>query len=80
VAHKPDEAPYYKYLLVYVNDILALSHDPTGIMKDIGKEFHIKDNKYRPPTIYLGAGISKFQLMDGSTCWSMDSAIRLVGC
>ncbi len=80
MAHKPDEAPYYKYLLVYVNDILALSHDPTGIMKDIGKEFHIKDNKYRPPTIYLGAGISKFQLMDGSTCWSMDSAIRLVGC
>jgi hypothetical protein len=60
VAHKPDGMPYYKYILVYVYDILALSHDPTGIMKDIGKEFQIKDNKYGPPTIYLGAGISKF--------------------
>jgi hypothetical protein len=65
--------PYYEYLLVYADDILALSHDSTGIMKDIGKEFQIKDNKYGPPTIYLGAGISKFQLMDGSTCWSTDS-------
>ncbi len=72
VAHKPDGTPYYEYLLVYVDDILALSHDLTGIMKDIGKEFQIKDNKYGPPTIYLGAGISKFQLMDSSTCWSMD--------
>jgi hypothetical protein len=42
-------------------------------MKDIGKEFQIKGDKYGPPTIYLGAGISKLQLMDGSTCWSMDS-------
>jgi hypothetical protein len=42
-------------------------------MKDIGKEFQIKDNKYGPPIIYLGAGILKFQLMNGSTCWSMDS-------
>ncbi len=73
VAHKPDGTPCYKYLLAYVDDILALSHDPTGIMKDIGKEFQIKDNKYGPPTNYLGAGISKFQLMDGSTCWSIDS-------
>jgi hypothetical protein len=50
-------------------------------MKDIGKEFQIKDNKYGPLTIYLGAGISKFQLMNGSTCWSMDSMqIRPVSC
>ncbi len=45
LAHKPDGMPYYKYLLVYVDDILALSHDPTGIIKDIGKEFQINYNK-----------------------------------
>ncbi len=42
-------------------------------MKEIGKEFEIKDKVYGPPTCYLGAGISKVQLSTGEECWSMDS-------
>jgi hypothetical protein len=65
--------PYYKYLLVYVDKVLVVSHAPEEVMKQIGAEFEIKNNEYGPPTSYLGAGISKVTLNGGSECWSMDS-------
>jgi hypothetical protein len=64
---------YYEYLLVYVDDILVVSHAPEEVMKQIGTEFEIKNDEYGPPTSYLGAGISKVQLVNGTECWSMDS-------
>ena len=66
-------APYYEYLLVYVDDVLVISHAPEDIMKQIGGEFEIKNGEYRPPTSYLGAEVSKVQLSNGKECWSMDS-------
>ena len=65
--------PYYKYLLVYVDDMLVISHAPEEVMKMIGTEFKIKNDKYGSPTAYLGAGISKVQLHGGEECWSMHS-------
>jgi hypothetical protein len=50
--------PYYEYLLVYVDDVLVVSHAPEEIMRSIGEQFKIKNNEYGPPTSYLGAGIS----------------------
>jgi hypothetical protein len=47
----------------HVDDILLVaSNAPKDVMKDIRKEFEIKNGEYRPPTRYLGAGISKVQL------------------
>ena len=37
--------PYYELLLVYVDDVLAISHDPEAIMKTIGLGFVIKDDE-----------------------------------
>jgi hypothetical protein len=34
---KPGRDPYYDYVLVYVNDILAISHDPQAIMDNLSK-------------------------------------------
>jgi hypothetical protein len=70
---KPNGDPYYEYLLVYVDDVLVVSYAPEEVMKGIGKEFQIKNDEYGPPTIYLGAGISKYTLSNGKECWSMDS-------
>jgi hypothetical protein len=64
---------YYEYLLVYMDDVLVVSHTPEEVMKAIGAEFQIKNDEYGPPTTYLGAGISKVQLSNGKECWSMDS-------
>ena len=65
--------PYYEYLLVYVDDVLVVSNAPKDVMKDISKEFEIKNGEFGPPTTYLGAGVSKVQLSTGKECWSMDS-------
>lgn len=32
---KPDGTEYYQYVLVYVDDLLVLSHDPEKIMKSL---------------------------------------------
>jgi len=34
--------PYWEYLLVYVDDVLALSHDPEPLMKGIGRDLKPK--------------------------------------
>ena len=70
---RSDGTEYYEYLLVYVDDVLAISLDPKAIMDTIGKYFTIKDNKYGQPETYLGANIEKVQLDDGSDAWSMHS-------
>ena len=65
--------PYYEYLLVYVDNILVVSNAPKEVMKEISKEFEIKNGEYGPLTRYLGAGVSKVQFSTGEECWSMDS-------
>jgi hypothetical protein len=39
---KPDGSQYYGYVLVYVDDILAISHDPRTTMKALSKLFRLK--------------------------------------
>ena len=53
---------YYKLLLVYVDEVLAVSHSPESTMKDIGLEFDIKDKNYGPPNDYLGDNVEPFQM------------------
>ncbi len=35
----PEGIAYYELLLVYVDDVLAMSHDPKAIMNIIGEKF-----------------------------------------
>ena len=48
---------YYELLLVYVDEVLVVSHPPGIMMKDIGLKFDIKDRKYVTPTAYLGTNV-----------------------
>ena len=56
---KPDEEKYYEYILSYVDDVLAISHNGIGIMDEIRTTFKFKDNKVAPPETYLGARLQK---------------------
>ena len=38
---RPDNTKYYELLLVYVDGVLAISHDPKSIMETIGKGFDL---------------------------------------
>ena len=61
-------------MLVYVDNVLAISQDPEEIMKKIGMQFEIKSDEYGPPKMYLGGDVEKFQLPDGRLAWSIHSA------
>ncbi len=65
-ACKPDGFEYYAYILVYVDDILVISHNPEDTMKILTKTFRLKDG-YAPPTRYLGATIKKWRLPGDET-------------
>jgi hypothetical protein len=72
-AVKPDGFEYYEMVLVYVDDILHLSHDTKVVMDQLAKSYKLKEDSLGPPERYLGANISKYQLPDGRESWSMSS-------
>ena len=41
-SRKPDGEEYYELLLVYVDDVLACSHDPQAIMDDLAPTYDLK--------------------------------------
>jgi len=69
---KPNNFCYYEYILVYVDDILAISHNPTSIMNHIGNDFKFKNDKVEPPSTYLGAKL-KIRNLNGKPCWTISS-------
>ena len=46
---KPDGEHYYEYILVYVDDILAIPYDLTNLMKHMNHNFKFKGDKYETP-------------------------------
>ena len=56
-ATKPTGERYYQWITCYVDDLLAISHDPKSIMANIAKTYDFKDGA-QPPDRYLGANIS----------------------
>jgi hypothetical protein len=42
LARQKDGKEYYEYLLVYVDDLLAVSEQPKAILDDINTSFHLK--------------------------------------
>jgi Reverse transcriptase (RNA-dependent DNA polymerase) len=77
-AVKPGGFQYYEYVLVYVDDILAVSHNPQVIMDSLSKHYTLKQGSVRPPSEYLGSDLKSFDIPSTgtepvSTCWSMSS-------
>jgi hypothetical protein len=69
---KPDSKEYYEYILVYVDDILCISHKTKETMLQIAKDFRFKKDKIKPPEIYLGAHLEKKEL-NGKHMWTMSN-------
>ena len=60
-------------LLVYVDNILVLSHDTKPILDGIAAQFRLKDDSLCAPDQYLGATIKIFTDCEGSESWAMSS-------
>lgn len=68
-ACKPNGTEYYEYMLVYVDDILCVSHATAPIMKDLDRLYRLKEGSVGPPTRYLGADIGIIANEFGKECW-----------
>jgi hypothetical protein len=68
-AVRDDGLKYYEMLLVYVDDILVLSHKPKEALERIGEFYNIKKGSLQEPDLYLGANVEKVQMPDGRFVW-----------
>ena len=70
---KPDGTKYYEYMLVYVDDILCISHNTKTIMDEMASLYRLKEGSVGPPERYLGADTKITQANSGLECWAMSS-------
>ncbi len=65
-----DGYDYYEMLLVYVDNVLAISHEPKVLIDAIGEYYKLKPRSDKEPDIYLGANVKKLQMPDGRKVWA----------
>jgi Reverse transcriptase (RNA-dependent DNA polymerase) len=56
---KPNGDKYWEYVLVYVDDILCVSHEPKKFMEMLQAKYTLKEGSVGEPTAYLGAEVCK---------------------
>ena len=64
---------YYEYMLLYVDDCLAISEAPKEAVLQTDKFFKIKPNYIAPPYIYLGDKVKKTRLPNMVNAWTLIS-------
>jgi hypothetical protein len=67
---RKDGHEYYEMLLVYVDNVLAISHEPKVLIDAIGEYYKVKPGSDKEPNIYLGANVEKLQMPDGREVWA----------
>ena len=70
---RPYGYDYYGIRLVYVDDIMIVSHLDDEVAKQIGDFYKIKEGIQGPPTRYLGADTEKILTDDGCDIWKTSS-------
>jgi len=74
-AVKENGFKYYEYVLVYVDDLLVLSHQGDKTMKALEDFYRLKDG-FASPTRYLGAEVKGWNFPSDSSkkYWALSSA------
>ena len=65
---------YYEYLLLYVDDVLAISRHPNKCLDEINQYFPLKPGSVGEPKFYLGTKISKVRLPNQVIAWAFSSS------
>jgi hypothetical protein len=72
---RPDDGfLYWAYILIYVDDILCVHHDPGSPLAKLYEYFKMKEGSIQVPTFYLGANLKKTVLPNGMVAWGMSSS------
>ena len=69
---KPDGEAYYEYILVYVDDLMAISHGAGKCLGDLKQFIKFKNDKIEEPSMYLGATLEK-KSINGHQSWTISS-------
>ena len=77
-ATKSNGGEYYKYILVYVDELIEISSNARSFILEVTGKFKLKKDKIEPPEIYLGGRISKKSLK-GKEIWDMSSVNYVKG-
>ena len=73
-AVKDNGDKYYEYVLLYVDDALAIGEHPKEQLLEIDKFFMMKPGSIEKPKIYLGAKLSVEELPNGAKAWGVSSS------
>jgi hypothetical protein len=78
------QASYWEYLLVYVDDLLAIGMEPRATLNILELDYNYVLKYFGPPTHYIGASIGRYDLDDHTQCFFvspdqyLDNAITVV--
>jgi hypothetical protein len=68
-----DGVRYWAYILIYVDDILCVHHDPGTPLAKLDEYFKMKEGSIQVPNFYLGAKLKNNVLPNGVIAWGMSS-------
>jgi hypothetical protein len=72
---RPDDGVlYWAYILIYVDDILCVHHDPNAPLAKLDEYFKMKEGFIQVPIFYLGAKVKNTVLPNGVVDWGMISS------
>ena len=71
---KPDGFKCYEYILMYVDDVMAIGINPKAVIDRINKYFQIKPESIGKPDIYLGSKIVEAANEHGQHVWGMSAS------
>jgi len=66
-----DNFEYYGYVLLWVDDVLAIHHDAEKVIRELDHYFPMKKGSIGDPDLYLGAKLRKVTLTNGVEAWSL---------
>jgi hypothetical protein len=69
---------YWEYLIVYVDDLLAIGLDPRATINMLEMDCNYVLKDFGPPTRYVGASIGTYNLDNTMTCFFMAPGQYLV--
>ena len=74
VIHLDDGFGYYTYILLYIDDCLAIHHDTESILYELDRYFQMMKGSIVDPDMYLDNKLQQLKLNNNVTCRSMSSS------
>jgi hypothetical protein len=68
-----DDLLYWAYILICVDEIVCVYHDPGTPLAKLDEYFKMKEGSIQVPTFYLGAKLKRTVLPNGMVAWGMRS-------